>query len=368
MAQWSFPFPDNNGDRVYSDEDFALFYANLFTNGVIATVGNALRVTESATGGMRVVVKNGAVIINGRQYFNTDDLAISVPVASTTQNRTDSVILRLDIPARNITLAYKQGDTSVQQDEQIFELQLATINVGRNTVNIFNENITDKRADETVCGYSSPYEKVSVSGLEQQYESMLQQMFDEFVSSAEDNKLNLEQLLTDQQVLFQNWLTNLQNQLDENQAANLQKQIDEIKPTVDSFTFVHNLGMYPQVQVLYHEYGLGTVPLEEQPEGIRWDGTAPVTLSNAIEHNSRQEFNVKLPVGYSLMNPTITAIDKYSFLLNEGIRSIEVRIIAEPEMKELSRNIVVMTGEGYDNLEHKDKDTLYMIVAGDENE
>lgn len=326
MAQWAFPFADNNGDRVYSDADFALFYDNLFTNGVIATIGNALRVTESATSGMRVIVKSGAAILNGRQYLNSEDVAINVPVASTTQNRTDSVILRLDIPARDITLAYKQGDTTVRQDEEIYELQLATISVDSNTVNIFNRNITDKRPDKTVCGYSSPYEELSVSGLEQQYQSMLQLIFDEFSTKANNNQLDLEQLLTDQQALFQNWFENLQDELDSNQATNLQNQIDSLTANNQIVEITHNLERYPDVQILYWEYGLGTVPLEEQPEDISWDGTAPEMIPAKTVHPSRKKMQINVPSAYALTNPNIKVISRNEYLLTEGYKSIKILI------------------------------------------
>lgn len=324
MVQWAFPFADSGGDRVYSDADFALFYENLFTSGVIATIGNALRVTESATAGMRIIVKSGAAILNGRQYFNSEDVAINVPVASTTQNRTDSVILRLDVPARDITLAYKQGDTSIRQDEEIFELQLATISVGANTVNILNSNITDKRSDKAVCGYSSPYEEVSVSGLEQQYNDMLEHIFNEFVASADNNQANLEQLLTDQQALFQTWLSGLQDELDSNQAGNLQNQINNLTADNQVVSITHNLGKYPDAQVLYWEYGLGTVPLDEQPVGISFDGTAPETIPIKVVHPSRKRMQVKVPIDYAMTNPTIKQIKNSEYILTEGIKSMKI--------------------------------------------
>lgn len=368
LAEFYFPFTSIEGDRKYNATDFATYYYNIFTSGVIATVREKLRVSESAETGMRVDVHTGSMFIQGHLYLLTEPMTVNITPGSSTADRTDSIVAQLDTLDRKIKIIYKQGSTSVRRDENYYEMQLAVINVPRNATSLFNSHIIDKRADLGVCGYSKLQGNLDVAGMEQHYESLLEQLVADFEQLATTNQSNLEQLLTDQQALFQNWLTNLQNQLGENQAANLQKQIDYLSPTANSFTFIHNLGMYPQVQVLFHEYGIGTVPLEEQPEGISWDGTAPITLPNAIEHSSRKEFNVKLPVGYSLMNPTVTAIDKHSFLLNEGIRSIEIRIIVEPDMKELSRNIVVLTGEGYDNLEHKDKDTLYVIVAGGENE
>lgn len=327
MAQWSFPFPDVNGDREYSDDDFALFYDHLFTNGVFLTVGNALQVTAASSASMNVIVKNGAAIINGRQYFNSADLAIEVPVASSTQNRVDSVVLRMDITARKITLAYKQASVSVERTSEIWELQLATINVPANSVGISGNQITDKRSDESVCGYSSPYEKVSVSGLEKQYQVMLQQIFENFESDAATNQLDLEQLLTDQQALFQNWLTNLQNQLDENQAANLQKQIDKLTANNEVIEIEHELGYYPNVRALYWEYGLGTVPLEEQPEGISWDGTSPETIDFKVYHDSSKKVRIHVPINYAMTNPVVTELDKNKYLLADGIKSLQIDLV-----------------------------------------
>lgn len=326
MAQWSFPFADNNGDRVYNDGDFSLFYENLFKSGVVATVGNALRITQQTGGGMQIVVKSGAAILRGRQYYNTEDLAVNVPVASATQDRVDSVVVRLDLGSRAITLAYKQGDVNVQRDESVFELQLATINIGRNTVNIFDANITDKRADETVSGYSSPYEKISVSGLEDQYQNMLQNAFESFKTTANDNMTELQQLLTNQQAIFQAWFSNLQTQLDTDAAGNLQNQLNKLTATENVLTITHNLGDYPNVMALYWEYGLGTVGLEEQPEGISFDGTAPETIPIKVIHLSRNQVQIKVPIDYAMTNPVVEAVSAKNINLTEGIKSMQIKL------------------------------------------
>src|SRR5699024_12470759 len=158
-----------------------------------------------------------------------------------------------------------QGNTNVQRDENIWEMQLATISVPRNATSVYNSQITDKRADVNVCGYSKLQGNLNVDGLEQQYQSLLEQMINEFEQSATTNQGNLEQLLTDQQALFQTWLSGLQDELDVNQAGNLQNQINQLTADNQVVSITHNLGKYPDVQVLYWEYGLGTVPLEEQP-------------------------------------------------------------------------------------------------------
>src|SRR5699024_4363487 len=113
-----------------------------------------------------------------------------------------------------------QGSTTLQRDENIWEMQLATISVPRNATSVYNSQITDKRADVNVCGYSKLQGNLDVDGLEQQYQSLLEQMIAEFEQFASTNQGNLEQLLTDQQAMFQTWLSGLQDELDENQAGN----------------------------------------------------------------------------------------------------------------------------------------------------
>src|SRR5699024_1824420 len=305
LAEFYFPFTSVEGDRAYSATDFATYYHNIFTSGVIATVREKLRVTEDENVGMRVRVMDGAIFIQGRLYLLTEPMVVNVTPGSSTADRTDSIVVQLDTLERNMKIIYKQGNTSVRRDENYYEMQLATIFVPRNATSVFNSHITDKRADLSVCGYSKLQGNLDVAGMEQHYESLLEQLVADFEQLANTNKSNLEQLLTDQQALFQNWLTNLQNQLDENQAANLQKQIDRLTANNEVIEIEHDLGRYPDVQVLYWEYGLGTVPLDEQPEGISWDGTSPETIDFKAYHDSSKKVRVHVPIDYAMTNPTI---------------------------------------------------------------
>ena len=321
MAQKYFPMLSIDKDRAYSDKDFAEYYKMLFQDGVAIAAGDALKIKESASGGMRVVLSGGMAIMQGFQYINTDDLTVTVPVASTTQDRTDSVVIRHDTNAREICVAVKQGDVTVERTDLVWELQLATIIVPRNAVNIPAEYITDKRADETVCGYSSPFENINVSGLEDQYNALLETAYNNFV----DNSIAS---LDVSQSQFQAWFDNLQNKLTANQATNLQNQIDNIKAENELITIEHNLGIYPRVECLYWEYGLGTVPLEEQPYDISWDGTAPETVnivSVKAEYPDSNTVVVSVPLNRVLDSPTITQIEN-KYLLQSGHRSIQITL------------------------------------------
>ncbi|MFK4963313.1 pyocin knob domain-containing protein [Lactococcus formosensis] len=205
MTQSSFPWNDVNGDRLYDADDFMRFFAAFMKTGVVMSFKEGLRV-RSAQNGMNIQVGGGSAVIGGSSYMNDEAIAIQINVASSVQDRTDSVVLRMDKNARDTYLCYKPSDTTVVRNDIIFELQLATITVKMNATQITDADIKDKRSDPTVCGWSTPFDNINVDGIIDQY------------------KVIFERADTD----FQIWFQNLKDQLDDNQAANLQNQIDTI--------------------------------------------------------------------------------------------------------------------------------------------
>lgn len=326
MAQWSFPFQDIGGDRLYSDADFAYFFQNLFTNGVFINVGDALQVTALPTPAMKVNVGSGAGNINGRQFMNTATLALDVPVASTTQDRTDSVVMQLDIANRQIQLVYKQGVVTVVQNELIYEIQLAQIAVAKNSSTITAANITDMRANDTLGGYASPFEKVDVSGLEAQYQGMLETLFEQAQANVDSNNQAQQTALQTMNATFQTWLSNLQTQLSGDVAGNLQNQINNVLPTHDTgITFEHGFDGYPIVHVFSWEYGLGLVGLGDEPAGF-FGGRNVISVPSKIEYLDESHLKIYLPDDIMLSEPAITDQGDGRYLLTEGHRSVGVLI------------------------------------------
>lgn len=326
MAEYVFPFASVDGDRMYSDVDFALFYNTIFANGIVALVGDKLKVEQLPDAAMKVRVLPGAILIQGRHYLVTESIELNVTPGSSTADRSDSIVAQLNMLERTIKLVYKQGITALTRNENIWEMQLATINVPRNATAIFNSQIKDTRSDKTVCGYSIMNGELDVNGVEQQYISLLQQAFESFKTAATTNESDLAQLLTDQQTTFQNWLTNLQTQLDTNAAGNLQNQLNKLTATENVLTITHNLGDYPNVMALYWEYGLGTVGLDTQPAGISFDGTAPETIPIKVSHLSRNQVQIKVPIQYAMTNPVVEAVSAKNINLTEGIKSMQIKL------------------------------------------
>ena len=326
MAITSFPFQDIAGDRLYSDVEFAKFYAQLFQNGVIATIGSGLQVKQAATPGMSVLVSAGACVINGRQMINDADYSVVISAAGSVSDRYDSVVAQLNLPNRVVTIAYKEGSTSVQRDANIYELQLATIKVDKNVSVITAADITDKRANTTVCGYSTPYEALSLESLQDQYETMLSAAFTSVQTEMNADASTLQTLLTNQEALFTAWFTDLQDTLTTNVEANLQAQIDALDAGTLLATLTHNLNQYPHVRALAWDYGLGLTGLGNEPAGL-FGGSNVVTVPCTVEYTSKQALKVSIPVGYAMVTPTVVKINDHEWLITAGTKSLQINLM-----------------------------------------
>ena len=326
MAITSFPFQDIAGDRLYSDVEFAKYYAQLFQNGVIATIGNGLQVKQAATPGMSVLVSAGACVINGRQMINDADHSVVISAAGSVSDRYDSVVAQLNLPNRVVTIAYKEGSTAVQRDANIYELQLATIKVTKNVGIITAADITDKRGNAAVCGYSTPYEKVDLTNIEAQFNALWTAAYEATSSQMDTDAATLQTMLTSQQSLFNAWFADLQDTLATNVEANLQVQIDALDASTLLATLTHNLNQYPHVRALAWDYGLGLTGLGNEPAGL-FGGSNVVTVPCTVEYTSKQALKVSIPVGYAMLTPTVVKTNDHEWLLTSGTKSLQITLM-----------------------------------------
>ena len=326
MAITSFPFQSITNDRQYSDLDFANYFAQFFKNGVAVGVGTGLQVKPSTPVGMTVLVGTGGALVNGRQLTNNSDYSITLTAASTTAARVDSVVVQLNLPLRQVSLVYKEGTTSVQRDANIYELQLATITVPQNASTVSAANIIDKRADTTVCGYSTPFEEVNLQSLQDQYQAMLDEAFTTVQTSMNADATTLDTLLTDQQTLFDTWFAGLQDTLTTNVEANLQAQINALDSETLLTTITHNLNEYPHVRVLSWAYGIGLIGLGDETAGL-FGGSNVKTIPCSVECLNKQSLKVSVPVGKAMITPTVTQLSSHEWLLTEGTNSLQITLM-----------------------------------------
>ena len=310
MTQYSFPWNDVHGDRLYDADDFMRFFAAFLKTGVVMSFKDGLRV-RSTQNGMNIQVGSGSAVIDGGSYLNDEAIGIQVNVASSIQDRVDSVVLRMDKNARATQLFYKPGDTTVARNDTTYELQLATISVKTNATQITDGDITDKRSDSTVCGWSTPFDNINVDGIVDQYKEIFSQA----------------------DVQFQEWFKNLKNQLDDNQASNLQNQIDDLRiEKADEDKVVHNTG---DETIAGTKTFTGPVKFQDSADlgktttievEIGWGRTATLqrignvatitsekTLGNTMPARAWQTAKEKLPVGY---RPKVTTVISTSTITN----------------------------------------------------
>ncbi|CAK0743111.1 hypothetical protein CCP3SC1AL1_110031 [Gammaproteobacteria bacterium] len=149
------------GEQNYTVGDFQAYLGSRI-QGVYATEGN-LAVTAKSPAAMAVLVSGGlAWLLTGEMKGVTFNMSagVELPVeaADPLQARIDTVVVGLDKVNR---VGYCEvvkglvggGATPPVRDASYYELVLAEIAVPAAAASITADKITDKRPDDTVCGY-----------------------------------------------------------------------------------------------------------------------------------------------------------------------------------------------------------------------
>ena len=145
---------------VYSAEDVATYLCTR-TSGVYSKETNfAVR----TTGTRQITVAPGLAWINyddfkGVSVCSREENVLTVPEADNTLNRVDRVVLQFDTSENITAIKLKTGTPAVAaqppdilQNHNQYELGLCTISVPAGSTAVTAADITDTRADETVCG------------------------------------------------------------------------------------------------------------------------------------------------------------------------------------------------------------------------
>ncbi len=146
MAQSSFPF--ENIDTTETQ------YSQLFrtlNNGVNGTPDGGELEVDAAGAGLAVDVAAGQAMVRGHFYISTEIETRALATADSTDDRIDTIVLRLDPVANNVLLTVKTGvpdpapvaPALVQTDGGVFEQPLANVLVPANAG--VPSTITDRR-------------------------------------------------------------------------------------------------------------------------------------------------------------------------------------------------------------------------------
>lgn len=153
-------FDSVGGDRKYNADDISSYFLSLISNGVFATPATCMQVVASS--GMTVNVSPGWGFVRCKYIHNTTYESLTLEPANALLNRIDRIVIRLDPASRDITITVKKGEGAASApvppeltriSDGIFELSLAQITVNAGATAITQADITDERADTSVCGY-----------------------------------------------------------------------------------------------------------------------------------------------------------------------------------------------------------------------
>lgn len=163
-------FPFNSNITGYDSENLPIFdraidsitqrkfTKALYKNGV--KFGDSFKV--KANSAMTIIVEPGVCVIEGVIGIEESRRTLQVQ-SSSSQDRIDRVVLRLNEQSRSVDLYIKKGTPSnspiapylTKQSlgtGDIYELGIADIFVSRNSVSITSDRITDTRLNSSLCG------------------------------------------------------------------------------------------------------------------------------------------------------------------------------------------------------------------------
>lgn len=257
-------------DRAENSEMFALIFAKLITNGVLAQPADCFQVLAASGSGLTVEVQPGFGMINGRFAYEVAKTTLTLEAAPTQYSRIDRVVLRCNYLERLIEIIVKTGTPASSPQApallqpasgDYYELGLATIQVAANQTALTQSAITDTRADSSVCGYVTQLidhldTKVFFAQFNQFYAEFVEksnQSYDKFNEMAETAFNNYTNAIDDyiagleqkgntdltaivesmkefqrqQQNAFNEWFAGVKGQLSDDAAGKLQNEADD---------------------------------------------------------------------------------------------------------------------------------------------
>lgn len=274
MAITSYPFESlNTGtetepvfDRAITAEDERLFNKMRYTNGVFASVGDALKVT--ANNNMTVTVGIGGGHIEGALFYNTAPITLKIDAASATLNRIDRVVAQFNtsVSVRAVSIAVRAGVAAtnpvapeLRRESNFYEIALADISVKKGVTSISTSAIKDQRLNSTLCGevIAAIPTPVDTTDLWNQYEASLNE-----------------------------WLDTVAAALDETLAGNLQGQITELKNSINNNVIVG------------------------KKNGVT---SIPVVATRYVSSNQTGRIIIKLPQGFvgTMIKFTVEILERY---------------------------------------------------------
>lgn len=269
MAEISGFHSSVNGDRRYKADFWARFLGSFIGNGVYPNPSTNLQVI--ANGDMTVTVKAGKAWVNGVFYENTADKVITLDVADGVLKRIDRIALSNITLERDTYIKVKKGSfasspaaPALQRDADAYELGLADIYILNGAVSISQANITDLRLNSAYCGIvHGLFDQVDTTTLFNQYQAWISEKQSQFdlslVGYAAGKQTEIDQLKSDFQSEFLNFMDSLEGDLSGDVAGNLLVKINENTAKIGENTDKVAVGTISTTWAAEAEYFIQTI-------------------------------------------------------------------------------------------------------------
>lgn len=147
-------------DSLYTSAQFSEAFQAVFGDG-ICVYGRQFELAEILN--FTVTIGTGYAIAAGRWLENDENLALTLTPSSNYEDRYDAVAIRVDYEARKVSLEILADvdPTAPPRNEKEYCIFLYVIFVKRGATVLSADDITDVRADQTVCGYIKPFSDIS---------------------------------------------------------------------------------------------------------------------------------------------------------------------------------------------------------------
>ena len=171
MAEASRFFRSEDGDRVYSAEEFAEYFRSVIKDGVTYDNEEGLKVVANGST-MTLEVRPGGAFVQGYQFFLYDPKDIDIDTEGAGQNRIDLIVLRVDrLNNRAVTLEIIKGEpgsnptaptiTQDMVDSGIYEYALAEVHITGGQSYLTQTDITPRAEKAKIL--NSKYRQIFIS-------------------------------------------------------------------------------------------------------------------------------------------------------------------------------------------------------------
>lgn len=263
---------DGTYDRAYNSDQISDMFEGLVTSGVYESVGNALIVKEKS--GLTVEVGTGRIVMSDGKWMKNDaKLDITLAAAHLTLNRWSAIVVRADSTNRNITIVEKAGTPatnptkpSMTVSQTIEEKCLAYVYVGKGVTAIGQMDITDVRADSSLCGW--------VTGVIKQVNTS--ELFLQYQAAYEQQLTAMREWQTAQKAAFNAWFSTLTDQLQVN--TYIQKYHKVVETTNEQGIFSLDMSGYTYSSTDIILINVNGISLVEEHEWLLDTSKTPVEI------------------------------------------------------------------------------------------